>query len=805
MRWWTERRSKLWWKEVREIWPVIGLGWLVIAAMLTKLPTIKNMSDAYVWGIDFNITAIAILFFVALVLGVTAYAVEDEYETLEPLLAKPISPDDILATKLGTRLGLLFLSWIAVGAVELWAGGWPIEYRVPSPWGFERWLSGLAMLIMGLGLGFYFGKITGRQITGLMSALLVVAAGWALLLLSPIAFLFEADEARDPNWIRAILIPGIAGTAVILMSIRAGRSGRGNMTRPVVAVLTLIGYALVFWSFTVVSPRDAWKSKEAYQAHWTARFSGPERVIDVLLDRYRDEVPRRQWRLSVNNPDSLALSILGDTYLYRERIYESEREFIPRSALLVGFENTRVFQYTTEITINDFTSVENQVVEKRSPRFIERCLETVRIPSHSLHHRLIALHLAGVADDPAHTDLIASFLDDPSLYVRIMSATILTARGDPRGEETLVGMLPTLHLEPIQDADYLQRLVARKISDLALDLGPEFEAVAREWALQQDVAWDYWSRSLAQIWLRKYGTMDDADLVRQSLLLRYSGNRYSGIFEPEDIDILDYLEDWGLPEHDYREALYRQAVRYRSQVESMREEVNRIDEKRQSTLSERRFRNRYVNLRSWLESSLSEMTRRGDVRVLDLWRESRHLLRQYYSGSIPVLISLPALGEPGFTRLREIVADPAERIPVRFNAALILAYHGFREYDTEVLRYYNLYRHADDEISDFFSYGSVLNAFLVMAHEGHPGYIGPIMDEATSFYESRNNRSTRSRSFYRWGWMDSSRIIGSPLWNDRIIEILKQISGEDYGWDIMAWKKWWEREGIHMAASGSNN
>ncbi len=126
--WWQERATKLWWKELRESYAVLVLGWIITLATLAKLP---SSTSRYVWGIDFHNTAIAILFFVALVLGVTAYAVEEEYETLEPLMAKPISPNDILATKLGVRLGLLFFSAILVGIVELLTGAWPIEFSIP--------------------------------------------------------------------------------------------------------------------------------------------------------------------------------------------------------------------------------------------------------------------------------------------------------------------------------------------------------------------------------------------------------------------------------------------------------------------------------------------------------------------------------------------------------------------------------------------------------------------------------------------------------------------------------------------------
>ena len=64
---------------------------------------------------------------IAVVLGVTAYALEEEYETITPLLARPIPINDIFATKLGIRLGLLFLSMIVIALIEFWTGAWPIE------------------------------------------------------------------------------------------------------------------------------------------------------------------------------------------------------------------------------------------------------------------------------------------------------------------------------------------------------------------------------------------------------------------------------------------------------------------------------------------------------------------------------------------------------------------------------------------------------------------------------------------------------------------------------------------------------
>ena len=231
--WWKTRQRRLWWKELRESWPVLGLGWLIIIAFAYKIPA--DVSSRYIWGMDFNMTATAILLFVVMVLGVTAYAVEEEYETLEPLMARPIPLNDILATKLGVRLGLVFLSALLMGTIELVTGAWPIEYGIPSPVVFERWMGSLMIMICGLGLGFYFGKVLGRQITALLSAGLIFAAGWVLLSLSPLSFLFEGEEGETIYWIKQILLPGLLGTVAILASIRA-RTGEGTiLTRPVVA------------------------------------------------------------------------------------------------------------------------------------------------------------------------------------------------------------------------------------------------------------------------------------------------------------------------------------------------------------------------------------------------------------------------------------------------------------------------------------------------------------------------------------------------------------------------------------------
>jgi len=316
-RWWLEQRRKLWWKEARECWLYLGLGWFVIVALMVGIPVQDSFSgtlDLYLWGVEVHSGAIAILLFISLCLGVTAYAVEAEYETLTPLLAKPIPLNDLYATKLGVRLGLLFVSVVLLGVIELWTGAWPIEWRIPSPVIFERWASGLMICAMGLGLGIYFGKTLGRQTSAILASGLVFLVGYVYLTLSPLNFMFQGDEEHNFYWIRGILLPGL--TAIVAMTAaafaRIGEPGFMARRKGLITTIALGLYALLFWSMTIVPPGKAWIRPKLYRQYLEIRFGSPQAGVDILLDRY---IANNQ-HLVDDTPEVKAMWILRDVDIH---------------------------------------------------------------------------------------------------------------------------------------------------------------------------------------------------------------------------------------------------------------------------------------------------------------------------------------------------------------------------------------------------------------------------------------------------------------------------------------------------------
>jgi len=779
--WWQERATKLWWKELRESYAVLVLGWIITLATLAKLP---SSTSRYVWGIDFHNTAMAILFFVALVLGVTAYAVEEEYETLEPLMAKPIPPNDILATKLGVRLGLLFFSAIVVGIIELLTGAWPVEFSIPSRIVFERWLGGLMLLVFGLGLGLYFGKILGRQITGLLSAILVFAAGWVLLELSPLSFLFEGESGQKIYWIKIILLPGLAGTITILASIRARPGAVGLLARPAVAAIALAGYALIFWSLTIVPPGDAWQNGQLYRLHWTVRFAGPEAGLDALVDRF---IHQKAGNIR-DDPDSISVVMILHTNISPSGLtYPTER--IGDSNLL-GLRGRVVRTYRRRDTISPHTDIEILAAEYRSERWIARCLDIARQPGYSEHHKLIALHLAGRASHAEHTESIASFLDTPSLNVRLMAAYMLAAREDQRGEEVLKAILPRIEsMELIKKIAYLT-------SSIGIDTGPEFATLMRRWIVSEG-PYDRRLRSAARYWYRKNGSMEDVDLIRRSLWL----DRWPPLKEattPEDIPVWDYMKEWNAP--GFIDELHRQATRTISKLRDVYQEAHIILLKNYQlrTADEKLKVRRYNTLTSSLYRIIRELAEQLDPGFIELWEEYRQL-RYYddrYLFAVPLITYLPWMGEPGIQELRSVVENTKVRIYTRFQAALLLAYHGYREFDGVALRFFELYRETD-RFDGYFRRGDPWSAFLAMVEKGNLIYAGPIIETAWNVFENRGRVRFRSIMGYRYVRT------GTSIWNNITAQVLEEATGKKYGWNLKAWKAWWDREGKNIS-SGNN-
>ncbi len=797
-RWWLEQQRRFWWKESRESIVFIGLAWVVIIFLMIGLgiPKSGESFSRYLWGSEFHSGATAILLFIAICLGVTAYAVEEESETITPLLAKPIRLNDIFATKLGVRLGWLFASMLLLGLIEIWTGAWPIEWRIPSPVMFERWLSGVMLCVMGLGLGLYFGKTLGRQTSALVASGMVFLAGFIYLTMSPLGFLFEGPEGvdgKDYYWIRDILLPGLTGTIAIIAALYAPLGEPGFMARrkTIVGTLAITLYALILWSFTIVPPDKQWYRPEVYRQHLVARTGSPEAGIDVLIDRYLEFVNPD----IADQPELVAEGMIKEVSIRNARTgYDYEFYGGIYGSMGNSLLGLPLLQYGPSIQrvklVNTSSDLERIVSEHRNPDWFSRCLELAQDRSRTILQRLTAIHLVGVINNPDHTETLASLLTDPSDQVQFMAALMLYGREDPRGIERIQAIL--------SDGEHEELMIhfATRTWPWRLDLGEAFGDLMRDLAVSEQYN-GY--RRAGRGWLQKYGTVADADLVRRSLWLGQRNN-YRDPWEPErtpdDIEILLYLKSWGA--ENYLDQLWQHASAAVAEVEAILSVIEEIPERDRSS---RTRRNRLTDADRWALSRwntsrresadyLLQLIREGESDAVAVWRHLRSVLSRdqfnyvyrYYGDYI--LAELPALGEYGFQVLQEVATDRREPIRFRFQANLMLAYYGYEEYHERVFQMLEIYKLHKD-----FYYGSTIRrAAEIMVARGHQRYVEIVID-------------------YWWNEFQNDRVgfdaFGGTSFGT--IAHLEELTGKNYGWDVRAWKKWWDREGMHIAAAGNNN
>jgi|GEM_PF-2057620 len=797
--WWLQQQQKLWWKEVRETWLFITLAFLfmiVHLAMSTPQRTLYNSVEfsAYIWGIGFHTSVITVLLFIAICLGVTAYAVEQEQETLTPLLAKPIPEDDIFATKLGVRLGEIFIFMIVLGVIEIWTGAWPIEWNIPAPWAFERWLGGFMIAAAGLSLGLYFGRIFGRQTQALLVTALVIVAGYVLFTISPLKLLFITDTITDTEpsrrWIADILIPLLVAVAAVVVAVpdREGESGF-LVRRPVfVGGLAIFIYAVVFWTVTFIPPGVAWQQPRRYLNHLTIRLGPPEASLQVLLDRFIEA----RASMHEGEPAAIARQFIWRTYIRSPQSYTDDY-YIRTAHTLLGKEyQPEPVTLRDRSPVDDITELEELAARHRSRNWIGRCLTVAAQPDHSDLHRLTALHLAGVANHPEHTEMIASFLESPSLTVRLMAATVLFAREDPRGTESLQNDLLTYN-----DVSVIYRFSSRYFR-WGIDFGSEVRSLMETWLLvdpDDRTDWyrrnDGYKRNVAQIWFREHGSSADADLVRRSLWLDQS-QRQRAESTPADMDILPYLKAWDAPE--YPAALWRAA---RTELATMRQYYDQLKEipfgartGNRGNLSGRiREAIRIYSLaQEALGRYLTDLVQARQENAISFWTESRPFMRLevqqrawYHPRGETVIPLFSRLGDPGIELLAAIARDETEERTARFRAAIVLAYRGHPEYNGIVLKYFEQYQGHYYLMSS----ENALQAFRIMVEEGNRHFIGTLIDQAwqdfTGVVTSRDGTQRRRR-------------YSMTMWDRRTIETLQEATGQEFGWDIKAWKRWWDRK-----------
>lgn len=782
---WKESPMNLVWKEFRESYPVVALGLGVIFFMLVA-PLLRGQSEwyGYVWGLGFHTGATAILFFVSIILGVTAYAVEEEQETLTPLLAKPVPANDILATKLGVRLGLLFLALLLLGFVELITGAWPIEWNVPAPEIFLRWLGSVSLCIMGLGFGLYFGKTRKHQTTALLLAASLFAAGFVVLYLTPLKFLFDAGEGPTGwFWVRESLIPSVAGTAAILAGIWIPEERRKRMPRAAATGIALAAYALLILSLTALPIHLVWWNPEKYKDYWNLRFGGHEKAIEALTKRTLFDDP------GMDNAGWL---------LERTNVRPAGRQMEYYTSSLLGPIPYQPVADESFSPVGSVSEAERFFVAYGNPQVIETLLNLGIEGELSKLEIMTALHTAGVMNDPEHTDLIAQYLNEFSTDIQSMAALLLTGRGDERGIETLIRLLPVARPSVVDHVSYFIRFYS-------IDLGPDVGEMMRSWLLlkpgqtqaeYRELGSFISRRRAALTWIKKYGNKEDLPLVKQALWANLPQSDRDNTTPAKQL-AWSYLKAWNEPYNlpDYRTDIHELIAELLPEKEWAAELYSVGYGKMR--WSERLSFSKYRGKLNTLNSIVKELLEAGDPEAISLWQQVKPLLEiqvqaTYYRG-LSILNTIAEYGEVGMQELERLLADPKTSPEIRFQSALILIYHGWKDVSREALHLWELYRNRRDP---WLWHDEALEAFLLLLEEGHTVFAGQIIAHA--------NRALRgTERYYRYYGRYRSGIVGTSFWNSEITDVLSKVTGRNYGWDLKAWKKWWDEEGKALSTAGN--
>jgi hypothetical protein len=308
------------------------------------------------------------------------------------------------------------------------------------------------------------------------------------------------------------------------------------------------------------------------------------------------------------------------------------------------------------------------------------------------------------------------------------------------------------------------------------------------------------ARLALRSWIERYGSLQDLELIRNATwALSWPARRDTT--SPADVDLMPYLLLWDreaaipalkqeseelleklLPQTEYLEVLTRQYRR------------NRYNRRSWGTLE--RYRYTQLNgMRISLISNIVTVAEAGDVDALDLFRRASRLMRStyidYYGGH-QILTAFADLGRAGHEELERMFNSNRAIPSMRVQAGLILVRHGRDDLAADTLRLWQLYH---DSGSSFW-YRSIPSAFLILVSEGHMQFADPIMDVA-------NKAGTVTRFRGRWMTGMYGYEFGTSYWNTGIVEALQKGSGEDFGWDLKAWTRWWEREKERLAA-GNN-
>ncbi len=792
------KRHSLAWKEYRESIPMVLLtmGFMIAYVLRPVFMGGLDKVDFGSWQNGLFSSGAAVLFFVAVVVGTMAYAVEEERNTLEPLLAKPLSVRQIFLTKVGVRLGLLFVGVGFLAVMLLVAGAWEIREPRFALSGPYRWLSAASLVVLGFGLGLYGGKTRRNQTVAVVVAITLFAAGWVLLTLSPVAGLFEtAGRGEFPirPIIRAVLIPLTAGTGAIALAWREPRHRE-------VRIPAILGIAVGLVAYTSILLVAAGALGRSYPLAGGFRHlstsldlgsDDPEQVITALETRLKEAYER----LDITDEDRENLLWIVCSSVV-DRLANSDQTSLlmnePRLLRYDGYEG-RI------MPAEPLLPEERDLAAARSPAWIATMLERMRSGDFSIIHRILALHLAGVADRPEHTELIAAYLPaDQPIEVRTTAAHMLLGRKDPRGERTLLALYD-------EAPKQLNRVIYWTAG--AHPMGPEARPLYEGWSKSTD---SRYRLKMVEEYLIGLGDPADLDRIRLLRWHQIPVSRRQGA-TPASIDVDDVLLAWAgegrLPElrratHD----LITHLQDLRGRIESYRlpDERIRTPEERNR---ERGLREDFRKGGDRLRRMFLRLTELGDPEAANILSRSLDLLEllpvrgTYYEmyGLIAQNQVLPALvriGQPGLQLLAEIAGDTTLPAETRFQAAVLLANEGHRGTVDVAIELWRRGVNATSESVEgspeyvqfkarhIFWTRLAQGALRDLAAAGNRAAAEALIENADLWFE-------RGHTFAESGGFD---VAGTWYWNTELVDALMKGTGQRLGWGLKSWIRWRERQ-----------
>ena len=789
------------WKEFRESYPVVllGLGVIVIEAVLPAFSGDRNVYGQ-VWGVSFHYSGSAILLFIAMVLGVTAYAREEETGTLEPLLARPVPQMDVAATKIGIRLGLIFAAVLLFGLLEVLTRAVP-EYRgLPLLEGYLRWLCSVLLLAAGFAAGLYFGKSRGTQTRALIYCVLLFAMAYVLLFYTPLSALFEGPEGPTPiGWVRSLLLPGSGAALFIWLSLRGEPQQGGLLPEGSTAVAGIVLYGLLLWGMTIVPDLDVWRDPSLYWDHVTMRYGSGQSATETYLETVRD----LEWLGQAEDPDERLRLVTAATDI---TLYEvgSDLDIFIDSSLLHSWTSTGARDPRVEARyayrFRSFSDTEEFLTGCRGPEFFGKALGRVRTEGYGPLDRSFILHAAGHAAHEENIPDLVPFLSDPEPPVRILAAFALRSLGDPRGVDHLLKELP----DYAQAGRERRSLFSKAFSTYGLTGAMTEEQFQRVHDLAASIIEKFYQEELtredeprlyepgrellgwAMNWIGSYGRPADGELLRKARwsILTNAQQAEQGL---DDIRLRQSYMEW-----DYgmtNEEILAETRQLLEELRPQRERAFELGERRTfaSTplgMERSRLYGRFRELGRHLELLL-EHAHPEALRTIQDDHELLKVLQTATWGldSVDFLRYLPDYGEEGLDELDRIADDADLPMTIRVHAGLLLVEAGHGERIDWVMRMVEL--HAP-EGGQFWNH-AVPGAYMGLLAQGHLAFAGPLL-EVTHRRMRPQDREPPVR-------VRGVRPTPQSTWVRQVTTALERGTGEDYGWDIDAWTAWWEREG----------